>query len=447
MIDLLIVDDDALYRSLLRQYLESADLKVAEASNAREALAGMEASKPAVVLLDLGLPDKDGLELLEELRRTAPRTRVVVLTARDTARDAVRALQAGASHYLVKTTDLEEVFLVVQRELVRGRGAEFPEREIAFGVSPAARELEEKLNRAAGVPQVPVLVMGETGTGKEVFARELHRRSGLEGPFVAVNCAAIPGELLESELFGHEAGAFTGASARRRGLVELAQGGTLFLDEIGDMPLSLQPKLLRFLDTRTLRRIGGEREIAVNCRIVAATHRDLEGAVEQGAFREDLLYRLAVLRVRIPPLRERPEDVLFLLHHLMPALCRELSCPLPAIPPETEDFLQAYPWPGNVRQLRAACLRALVSADSGALLPEHFQLPDVCPTCLRQRCTCAGETGDEEQAIRDAWRRSGGSIAAASRLLGKPRHWVKYRLQKYGLLRERDSSGLQKGSS
>lgn len=443
MTDVLLVDDDLGHRTVLRRFLETQDLRVVEAGNAREALDYALACQPSAVLLDLGLPDRDGLDILEELRRLAPRARTVVLTARDSARDAVRALQAGAVHYLVKPVDLEELLLVVRRELARGRALESPGERLSFGVSPAARELEQFLTRASGVPQVPVLIVGETGTGKEILARELHRRSGLEGPFIAINCAAIPGELLESEIFGHEPGAFTGASGRRRGLAELAHGGTLFLDEIGDMPPNLQPKLLRFLDHHSLRRIGGEKEIVVSCRVVAATHVDLEGAVERGTFREDLYYRLAVLRVVIPPLRQRPEDVLFLAHRLLVGICQELGCPVPAVPPATEAFLQAYPWPGNVRQLRAALLRAVVIAGGAPILPEHFQLPWVCCHCLRQRCTCADRLSDEERLLREAWQRGGYSIAAVARLLNKPRHWVKYRLQKYGLLSQPVSTGVQ----
>ncbi|MEN8165294.1 MAG: sigma 54-interacting transcriptional regulator [Acidobacteriota bacterium] len=276
----LIIEDDAPQRSVLSATLEAEGYQVVEAENGAIARELCSKRVPELILLDLGLPDTDGLKLIPDLRVSSPLSRIVVLTGRNSVADAVTALRTGARHYLLKPWDLEELLLVVEREI---RAVDFAEAQqrcddsnIAWGSHPGMTRLRTQLGKLSLSPMTPVLIEGETGSGKEVMARELHRMSASDGPFVAMNCASIPSGLMESELFGHERGAFTSADRRRRGLAELARNGTLFLDEIGEMAPALQAKLLRFLQDFRFRRVGGEEELESRCRIIAATHRNLE---------------------------------------------------------------------------------------------------------------------------------------------------------------------------
>jgi two-component system, NtrC family, response regulator AtoC len=449
----LVVEDAPGQRNITELTLRGAGHEVLTCGSGAEAVALVTRHQPEILLLDLGLPDADGLDVIPRLLAVAPRARIVVLTGRDSARDAVTALHAGARHYLVKPWEREELLLVVAREARDAAAWEAAERqrggETFWGDSPTVRRLQEMVGKLAASPLTPVLIEGETGSGKEVLARELHRATGSPGPFVALNCAAVPSELLESELFGHERGAFTGAETRRRGLVELASEGTLFLDEIGEMPLSLQPKLLRFLEGLHYRRVGGEDELESQCRVVAATHRDLQTRQVEGGFREDLYYRLAVVRLAVPPLRERQADLLPTARFLLDRLARTLGRRVRRLSPAAELAVQAYRWPGNVRELRNRLERALVLGEDGSIEPEDLDLARLCRRCGRVPCRCgepatpvvspaqADPAGADDEAARvlDALKAERWNVARAARRLGVERHWLKYRMAKHGLQR------------
>ncbi len=378
----LVVEDDADVADALARALARLGCEVELAASMGEAGGALGRAAFDVVLLDLGLPDREGLSALDSVLERDPRCRVVVVTGRNDAAMAVRALRRGAVDYLVKPWEREELALVVGRalgdaqarrelEAAREGGAAGAPRPV--GSSPAWRRVLDELRSAAESPRAPVLVCGESGTGKDVVAQLVHQWSPrAAGPFVTLNAACLPSSLLESELFGHEAGAFTGARSTRRGLFELASGGTLFLDEIGELPLDLQPKLLRVLEGQPFRRLGGEREVRADVRLVAATNRSLPEMIARGAFREDLYYRLRVLELRLPALRERPGDVRELSLHLVGRMVGELGRPGASLDPRALDCLVAYPWPGNVRELRNVLERALVLARGGAIGREHL---------------------------------------------------------------------------
>ena len=371
----LIVDDEASIRFVLERALAGAGLTVAVASSLSEARAQVSAEDPDVVLLDVGLPDGSGLELVGELagRRRPPH--VVVMTARESMEVAVEAMKAGAQDFVVKPFSLDGVCGRVSELAGRPRVALAPEvappsgepPSTMVGASPAMVEVFKTIGRVAP-SDITALILGESGTGKELVARAIHDASPrAEGPFITVNCAAIPRELMESELFGHERGAFTGAVDRRKGKFELASGGTLFLDEVGELPLAVQAKLLRALQARVVERVGGALPVAVDARIVAATHRDLDRMVADGGFREDLFYRLNVVPIAIPPLRERPGDVRRLVEVMVARWGPELSGRRVSIGEGALRRLEAYSWPGNVRELENTLKRALLFVQGGQL--------------------------------------------------------------------------------
>jgi two-component system response regulator AtoC len=383
---LLVEDRDAL-RTMLRHALEAQGHGVVEAVDAVEAAEALRRVRPGLVLTDLRLPRGDGLEVLRAAKDADPDVPVIVMTAYGAVQDAVAAMKDGALDFLAKPVDPEHLFVVVARALRQQRLA----REHAalkqdaatrrgapqvIGAAPALLRALDAARRAAP-SDVTVLLEGESGTGKELFARTLHALGSTpDGPFVAINCAAIPETLLESELFGYEKGAFTGALQRKQGRFELAHRGTLFLDEVGELPLALQAKLLRVLETQAFERVGGTATIHVKTRIVAATNRQLRQAVAARQFREDLFFRLSVLPVGIPPLRERPGDVAILAQHFVVSLARELGRAVPVLTPAALDALDAYPWPGNVRELQNCLERAVILADGEPLQPRHLRLTE-----------------------------------------------------------------------
>jgi two-component system, NtrC family, response regulator AtoC len=426
----LIVEDDVEQGRIVAATLRSAGHETMRASNGAAAVEAAALRRPEVVLLDLGLPDTDGLDLIPRILAASPLSRIVVLTGRDSVAAAVAALRSGARHYLLKPWEQDELLLVIEREGAAVDHLESAGRDAAgavfWGRHAGVREVRRKLAKLAEAPFTPVLLEGETGVGKEVLARELHRLSGAAGPFVALNCAALPGELLESELFGHERGAFTGADSRHRGVVELARDGTLLLDEVGEMPPPLQAKLLRFLDGHRFRRVGGEEELASPCRVVAATNRDLERAQLDGAFRPDLFFRLAVVRLRLAPLRERREDVVPLANFLVGELARSLGRRPRPFSPAAESALAAHDWPGNVRELRNRIERALVLGEEPAILPSDLDLP---------RRLGGTPAAIEEPRVSEALAAEGWNVARAARRLGVPRHWLRYQIRKRGLHR------------
>jgi DNA-binding NtrC family response regulator len=381
---LLVEDRDSL-RAMLRSTLEAEGFQVEEAADGKRALKMLAGGRYLAVVTDLKLPGADGHQVLEAARDADPNLPVIVMTAYGTIEDAVGAMKRGAWDFLAKPVEPDHLLLLLRRAVERRQlltenlllKEEFAER-LGFprilGDAPALHEATRQVQKAAPT-DATVLLLGESGTGKELFARALHHLSPRRsGPFVAINCAAIPDTLLENELFGHEKGAYTGANAARPGRIELADRGTLFLDEVGELGPGVQAKLLRVLQERTFERVGGNRTIAVSLRIVAATNRDLRKAAREGTFREDLYFRLAVVSVRVPPLRERPDDVPVLAAHFLERFRRELGKERLELSPAALKALRAHAWPGNVRELENAIERAAILADGPVLEPRHLSL-------------------------------------------------------------------------
>jgi two-component system response regulator AtoC len=367
----LVVDDDPGTRKVARANLALEGFEVAVASSGQEALSRLAETDPMAVVTDLKLPDLDGISLMARIHAARPALPVVVVTGNATVETAVDAMRRGALHYLTKPIRYDELALVLRhavagerarREVARLQGE--LERASGFeemvGASPEMRQVFEVVERVAPT-DATVLIQGETGTGKELVARAIHRRSPRrDRPFVAVNCSAIPRELMESEFFGHEKGSFTGATARRVGRFEQAEGSTLFLDEVGELDPSLQAKLLRVLQEREFTRIGAAAPTRADVRIVAASNRDLAALVQDGRFRDDLFYRLNVIPLRLPPLRERSGDLPDLMQHFLASFAGRYGKGAPPVPPDIADAARAYPWPGNVRELRNVCERAVL---------------------------------------------------------------------------------------
>ena len=369
---------------MLKLALESQGHHVIEARDEPEAVAALRNSQPALVLSDLRLPKGDGMGVLRAVKDLDTELPVIVMTAHGSIQDAVEAIKQGALDFLAKPVDPDHLILLVSRSLEQRRlltEYQLLKEEAAarrggpniIGDSPALRQVMSAIDRAAGT-DTTVLLEGESGTGKELCARALHNSSPrANGPFVAINCAAIPENLLEAELFGYERGAFTGAAQRKIGKFEMAQRGTIFLDEIGEMPLALQAKMLRAIETKKIERLGGNASITVDIRIVAATNRLLRQAVASRQFREDLYFRLSVFPVTIPPLRERKEDIPKLAHHFVERVARDVGKKV-TLSGEALAMLVAHPWPGNVRELQNAIERAVILADGERLMPRHLSL-------------------------------------------------------------------------
>jgi two-component system nitrogen regulation response regulator GlnG len=382
----LIADDEDGLRWVLEKGLRQAGYEVTAVRDGDTALRAFAEAPFDLVFLDVRMPGTDGLTVLAKLREVQPDAHVIVMTAHGTMETAIQAMQRGAYDYLAKPFDLDEVLLLAERALTAGRLTqevarlktglqEVWEFGALIGRHPRMQEVYKTIGRIAA-SDVTVLLRGESGTGKELVARAIHHYSRRAGrPFVAVSSAAIPGTLLESELFGHERGAFTDAKERKLGKLELAHGGTLFLDEIGDMPPELQTKLLRALQERTIERVGGHESIRIDVRVLAATNRDLETMMREGRFREDLFYRLNVVALTLPPLRERRRDVPLLVEHFLAKYAVELG--ERGVAPEALDRLVGHEWPGNVRELENVVQRAMVMATSGVILPEHLPIGPV----------------------------------------------------------------------
>lgn len=381
---LLVVDDEPSVLQLFRSAFEKHGIEVLTADTARAGLKVAREQKPDVGIFDLMLPDWSGLDLLQEVQKVDARLPVIFITAGGTSATAIDAMKLGAFDYLTKPLDLRQVRELIDRAFEVRRlmsqpvalgdaGQTMPESgDLMVGRGAAMQEVYKAIGRVAP-KNVTVLIRGESGSGKELVARAIYHHSDRdEGPFLAVNCAAIPEALLESELFGHEKGSFTGADRRRIGKFEQCNGGTLFLDEIGDMPLALQSKMLRVLQEQTFQRVGGNETIQTDVRIIAATHRDLKTASDEGKFRADLYYRLNVFEIEIPPLQERMDDLPLLVQHFLAKARLELDKVVSSVSPEAMDALRAYSWPGNIRQLQSVMKQAVLTSVGPVLLPDFL---------------------------------------------------------------------------
>ncbi|WP_031433625.1 nitrogen regulation protein NR(I) [Methylomarinum vadi] len=399
-----IVDDDKSIRWVLEKALQKAAIETQSFANASNLLAELEKGLPDVLITDIRMPGMDGLELLQNIQNRYPSLPVIVMTAHSDLDSAVSAFHGGAFEYLPKPFDINEVVEIVQRACAHSKQTNDAAQQSAdhieetpeiIGESPAMQEVFRAIGRLAR-SHITVLINGESGTGKELVAKALHRHSPrADQPFIALNMAAIPKDLMESELFGHEKGAFTGAQARRAGRFLQANNGTLFLDEIGDMPAELQTRLLRVLADNEFYPVGGHSSIKVDVRIIAATHQDLEELVAQGRFREDLFHRLNVIRIHIPPLRERREDIGLLMRHFLKQSAKELNTEIKTLRPETEAFLSSLDWPGNVRQLENTCRWLTVMASGREI---HMEDLPVELTTPKQKTQSAGKHENWESA-------------------------------------------------
>jgi two-component system response regulator AtoC len=448
---IVVCDDERLIRLWLVEHLTEAGYRAEAVGTGAELLARVADEPTDLVLLDLRLPDTTGLDLLPRIREIDPRLPVIMITAYGEVETAVQAVRAGAHHFLEKPIELPELRLLMdqalesrrmKRELERYRdGNRWRFADVSLvGRSLAMQRVAELVTRLAGKTRTAnVLIRGESGTGKGVVARAIHARGPrADRPFVAVNCTALPEHLVESELFGHEAGAFTDAREAKKGLLEIADGGTVFLDEVGDMPRAAQAKVLGFLESQVFRRVGGVRDIRVDVHVIAATNRDIEFAVAEGSFREDLFYRLNVVPIEIPPLRERPEDIAPLVLHLLETLCREMGHATRGISDDAMRLLESHDWPGNVRELRNALERVLLMDDTDPLLPCSL------PAFLREIDSDPrrhivlppeGLSLDEleRELMCQALERTRGNKTLAARLLGLSRDTLRYRLDKFGI--------------
>lgn len=383
---ILIVDDDEVMVETLRNVLRKKGYELFCAASGNEALELLRKELVDLVLLDMRLPDVDGLEVLSKIKELDTEILVIMMTAYSDVESAVSAMKAGAYHYINKPFELEELRLLIEKGLetkhlinevrrLRWQQQDKYGNCHLYGESPQMNYVRELIKMISKTHKTSVLIQGESGTGKELTANAIHYESRrATKPLMKINCSAIPDALLESELFGYERGAFTDAKATKKGLFELADGGTVFLDEIGDMKPYLQAKILRFLETQTFMRVGGEREIKVDVRIIAATNKDLESLVREGVFRRDLYYRLKVMVIEMPPLRERPEDIVLLTNLFIEENNRELGKNVKGLTPEAKRLMTLHPWPGNVRELRNVIERAMILTDQEMLTPDQLPL-------------------------------------------------------------------------
>src|SRR5262245_27916810 len=470
---LLVIDDEPSILHAFRRVFREPEVTLHTASTSAEGLQLVARTHPDVVVLDIALPDQDGLATYQQLRRIDARIPVVFITGHGTTESAIEAMKLGAFEYLLKPLELAQLREVVDKAFTISRLMHVPVVVADDEAEPATETSDVLVGRCASMqtvykaigrvaPQdVTALILGESGTGKELVARAIYRHSRrAEGPFLAINCAAIPETLLESELFGHEKGAFTGAERKRIGKFEQCSGGTLFLDEIGDMSSLTQTKLLRVLQEQRFERVGGNETITTDVRLLAATNHDLERAVEEGAFRSDLYYRLGVFTIKLPPLRERLEDLPLLVEHFLKRFSRELGKEVQCAAPETLEILRQYAWPGNLRELQSVLKQGLLQATGPVLIPDF--LPPL--TAGERREKTAPAAGDWDQFITERLRagsqelyaealaqmerqlltrvlqQTGGNQLQAAKILGITRGSLRTKIRALGIVIERSIS-------
>ncbi|KAF0247086.1 MAG: sigma-54 dependent DNA-binding response [Planctomycetota bacterium] len=456
--NILVVDDEKLIRWSLKERLSREGHVITEAEDGKAALEAFNRETPDLVLLDMKLPDTDGLSILRAIQKASqdgPEIPVIVITAYSTVDTAVEAMKLGAFDYVAKPFNMDELAITVKRaletsSLKRDVRAHVSERRSTFGVhnlvgkSKAMRDVVELVRRVSQSGASTVLVRGESGTGKDVIAKAIHYESGRsEKPFMNITCTALQDTLLESELFGHERGSFTDAKMQKKGLFELANGGTLFLDEIGDMSPTLQSKVLRALEEKAFRRIGGTVDIKVDVRVIAATNKDLEKGIAEGRFREDLYYRLNIITILVPPLRAKKEDVPLLVGHFLKRFSEEFRKESRELTKEAMDKLMSYDWPGNVRELKNAIERAVLLGQGATIGADDLVLGRPGPATT-------GEEGArllklpskgivleelEKDLVMQALERTAGNQTRAADLLGITRDQIRYRMEKFGLMK------------
>jgi len=451
---ILIVDDEDLIRWSLQQKLTNWGYRALEAPDGNTAIEFAETESPDLILLDIQLPDKNGLEVLRAVRETNPRVVVIIMTAYGVLEDAVAALRLGAYDFVSKPLNFEELKATIQNALeavkLRQEIKHFRERdrkrfsfENIIGESDAIQESMRLMKKIASSPATTILFQGETGTGKDLFAKAIHYHSSRgEHPFLAINCAALPDNLVESELFGYEKGAFTDARQQKKGILELADRGTLLLDEIGEMPFGLQAKLLRVLEERSFKRVGGVQDVKVDVRVIASSNRDLKKMIEAETFRHDLFYRLNVITISLPPLRERSDDVHLLCRHFIDDYNETFGKSITGLTPAAEALLRSYHWPGNVRELKNLIERAMIledgpEIDADALPIDITDTPspasDAEPPELSIPVSGTSLERVEEELIRQALSRTRGNQTRAAKLLDISRDALRYKMKKFQL--------------
>lgn len=458
MANIMIVEDTIDLCQALADVMRKQGHKAKTAFSGEDALEIMQREVVDLVLLDINLPDANGIELLSRFKEYDPEILVIMITALTDAQPAIEAMKKGAYDYLLKPFELDELKLIVAKALETHRlrrevtllkdeqKSRMPVHEL-FGDSLAIQEVQRLIAIVSQTPKTSVLIQGESGTGKELVANGIHKNSlRAEKPFIAINCAAIPENLLESELFGYEKGAFTDAKNMKKGLFEQADGGSIFLDEVSSMKMALQPKLLRVLETSTFRRIGGNVDIHIDVRIIAATNRDLEECVRDGIFREDLMYRLKVFGIKTPPLREHREDVLPLTKRFIEAHNKEFNKSIRGLTPEAERMLINYQWPGNVRELKNVVERSIILCNGTLIRPEHLYLetrPGMIATSekVAEPVSTVAEKGDELLSLEDMEKKyiirilshCGNNKSKTARILNISRSTLREKLKMYGI--------------
>ena len=461
MRNILIVDDEVGARESLRMILKN-EYEVFLAKNAEEAFLRIKEHAPDVILLDIILPDLDGLKVLEIIKQNDPDAIVIMITATKTVKTAVEAMKLGAYNYVTKPFEVDELRLMISRSLstqALEKEVQYLRKEVdknfgfgnIIGKSEIMKEVFNVIRQIADSKST-VLIMGESGTGKELVSRAIHYISQRRNtPFVTINCAAIPETLIESELFGHEKGAFTNAIERKLGRFEIAHSGTLFLDEIGELSLATQAKILRFLEEREFNRVGGSKTIKVDVRLIAATNKDLTQLIKKGLFREDLYYRINVVPMVLPPLRERPEDIPLLLDHFIEKFSTENKKQLKGVSKEALEILKNYEWPGNVRELENLVERVVTLTSNSYIQPNELpfslvnvpKLNGLKESILNGRVSLIeGEEKFEREIIEDALKRANYVQSHAAEMLGVSRRILKYKMDKFGISQENEKSSL-----